>query len=70
MRRSTEEPEVVAWRTQQLVRVGVAPQPAAVLAEDPTVDLHALLDLVDRGCPPQLAARILAPLDREPPEAA
>jgi hypothetical protein len=29
------------------------------------VDLHALLDLVDKGCPPQLAARILAPLDEQ-----
>jgi hypothetical protein len=29
------------------------------------MDLHALLGLVDRGCPPDLAARILAPLDRE-----
>jgi hypothetical protein len=27
------------------------------------VDLHELLVLVDRGCPPPLAARILAPLD-------
>jgi hypothetical protein len=27
------------------------------------VDIHALLELVDRGCPPHLAARILAPLD-------
>jgi hypothetical protein len=27
------------------------------------VDLHALLQLVDRGCPPHLAARILAPDD-------
>ena len=26
-------------------------------------DLHALLDLVDRGCTPALAERILAPLD-------
>jgi hypothetical protein len=27
------------------------------------MDLHALLELVDRGCPPALAARILAPLE-------
>jgi len=25
--------------------------------------VHAVLDLVDRGCPAELAARILAPLD-------
>ena len=29
------------------------------------VDLHALIGLVERGCPPPLAARILAPLEHE-----
>ena len=29
------------------------------------MDLHALLQLVERGCPPVLAARILAPADGE-----
>jgi hypothetical protein len=29
------------------------------------VDLHALIELVERGCPPVLAARILAPLEHE-----
>jgi hypothetical protein len=29
------------------------------------MDLHALIELVERGCPPELAARILAPLDEE-----
>jgi hypothetical protein len=27
------------------------------------IDLHELLELVDAGCPPELAARILSPLD-------
>jgi hypothetical protein len=36
---------------------------AVRLAEDCTIDLHAVLKLVDRGCPPALAARIFAPLD-------
>jgi hypothetical protein len=36
---------------------------AVRLAEDCTIDLHAVLNLVDRGCPPALAARIFAPLD-------
>jgi hypothetical protein len=35
---------------------------ATRLTRDGAVDLHALLVLVDRGCPPELAARILAPL--------
>jgi hypothetical protein len=30
---------------------------------DPRRDLHALLELVAAGCPPELAVRILAPLD-------
>jgi hypothetical protein len=31
---------------------------------DFSFDLHALLELVDRGCAPDLAVRILAPLDQ------
>jgi hypothetical protein len=27
------------------------------------VDVHALIELVERGCRPELAARILAPLE-------
>jgi hypothetical protein len=33
------------------------------LGRDNRIDVHALLELVDRGCPPHLAARILGPLD-------
>jgi hypothetical protein len=33
------------------------------LSRERGVDLHALIGLVERGCPPSLAARILAPLD-------
>jgi hypothetical protein len=42
---------------------GFGPDLADVLAHQEQVDLHELLKLVDRGCPPHLAARILAPLD-------
>jgi hypothetical protein len=38
---------------------------AQELAGDGRYDLHELLGLVDRGCRPELAARILAPLDVE-----
>ena len=60
---------VVAWRRRRLERAGFEPGRANALAADPGTDLHALLELVDRGCPPSLAARILAPLDGqdEPP---
>jgi hypothetical protein len=37
------------------------------LANDCAIDLHALLELINRGCPPELAARILAPIDRHRP---
>ena len=32
------------------------------LARQESVDLHEVLELVDRGCPPPLAARIVTPL--------
>ena len=57
--------EVIRWRREQLAEVGFAPPVAARLAEDPRYDLHALIELVERGCPPELAVRILAPLDEE-----
>ena len=53
------------WR-RRLIAAGFDAQLAAWLTEG-GVDLHELLVLVDRGCPPTLAARILAPLDRPAP---
>jgi hypothetical protein len=58
---------IVSWRTERLVAAGFEADVAASLAADCVVDLHALLQLVDRGCPPALAARILAPLEEERP---
>jgi hypothetical protein len=54
---------VVRWRVRQLSGAGFPPPLADALAGDFRLDLHALLQLVERGCPPALAARILAPLD-------
>jgi hypothetical protein len=55
--------DVEAWRLRRLVDAGF-PLPLALdLAATPGVDLHALLALLDKGCPPELAARILAPID-------
>ena len=54
-----------AWREARLRVAGFEWDTASQLARDQAVDLHALLELVDRGCPPHLAARILAPLERE-----
>jgi Glu-tRNA(Gln) amidotransferase subunit E-like FAD-binding protein len=54
---------LVSWRQRYLERAGFDARLAAQLARDRRVDVHALLELLDRGCPPELAARILAPLD-------
>jgi len=56
---------VVAWRTERLLAAGFETELAGSLAEDGAVDLHAVLELVDRGCPPELAARIHAPSGEE-----
>jgi hypothetical protein len=44
---------------------GFAVADAARAARDERYDLHALVELVGRGCTPALALRILAPLDEE-----
>jgi hypothetical protein len=57
--------EVVRWRREQLTDSGFPLSVAARLADDSRYDLHALIELVERGCPHHLAARIAAPLDGE-----
>jgi hypothetical protein len=53
----------VRWRRDQLTGVGFSLSVAARLACDERWDIHALIELVERGCPPNLAARIAAPLE-------
>ena len=60
--------EVNRWRRDQLVLSGFSASLATRVSEDPRYDLHCLIQLVEPGCPPELAVRILAPL--EPKEAA
>jgi hypothetical protein len=57
----------VDWRARCLREAGFDAGSAERLAQDTAFDLHALLELVDGGCPPELAARIVAPLDEERP---
>jgi hypothetical protein len=57
--------DIVAWRSARLRHAGFDDELAHELARQCAVDLHALIELVDRGCPPPLAARILAPLEHE-----
>jgi hypothetical protein len=55
--------EVVRWRRDQLTGVGFSLPLASRLACDEHWDIHALIELVERGCPPDLAAAIAAPLE-------
>jgi hypothetical protein len=57
---------VESWRSMRLREAGVSPQLADTLAQDSAYDLHDVLRLLDRGCPPELAARILAPIEHQP----
>ena len=55
--------DVVAWRRDRLVDAGFSPLLAVRLARDSGYDLHGVVELVERGCLPDLAVRILAPLE-------
>jgi hypothetical protein len=58
-----DEEQVAAWRREQLVEAGFSLPLAARVASDPRYDLHALIELAERGCDPELAVRIFAPLE-------
>jgi hypothetical protein len=64
-REELEEARVLAWRRDRLVEAGFSLPLAAQLADDARYDLHALIELTERGCSPELAVRILAPLEEE-----
>jgi hypothetical protein len=54
---------IIGWRIDRLREAGFSAPLADAVARDSGYDLHALLELTDQGCPPELAVRILAPLD-------
>jgi hypothetical protein len=54
---------VTSWRRDRLVEAGFPLPLASRLAGDRRYDLHVLIGLVEQGCPPQLAVRILAPIE-------
>lgn len=56
----TEAERVAAWRFEVLVRTGYSPAQARKLAAVPEVDLRLAERLLADGCPPDVAARILA----------
>jgi hypothetical protein len=51
--------EVVAWRREQLRRVGCRRFEAEILARQTQVDLHEAVALLERGCPSRIALQIL-----------
>jgi hypothetical protein len=55
--------EVVIWRREKLAQSGFPLSLAARLAQDSRYDLHALIELLEHGCSPEVAIRILAPLE-------
>ena len=55
----TEVERVERWRAEALVRAGYAAPDALELAARPDVDLHDAIDLLERGCPVDVAVRIL-----------
>ena len=83
MHRVEEEPTpapdlepVVLWATGRLRDAGLGPELAETVARDAAndlariLDVTAILELVGRGCPPELAVRILDPIDGPDPRAA
>ena len=55
----TELERIEHWRAEELERAGYEPSDAALLAATQGVDLHVAVELLRRGCPPELALQIL-----------
>jgi hypothetical protein len=56
---------VVQWRRAQLLALGFPRSLAARVARDERYDLHELSQLVEHGCAPALAVRILEPIEQD-----
>lgn len=57
--RETEADKVDGWRLHQLIEAGYAVDDAVKIAARHELDLHQAVELVGRGCNPELAAAIL-----------
>jgi hypothetical protein len=62
-RRIAEAEVIIRWRRDQLVAAGFPSLLSETVAADSRFDVHALIELSERGCPAELAVRILAPLE-------
>ena len=55
----SEIERIERWRAEELERAGYEPRAAGRLAVRHDVDLHTAVELLQRGCPPDLALKIL-----------
>lgn len=55
----TELDKIERWRTEELERAGYGRRAAARIAARHDIDLHFAVELVARGCPADLAPKIL-----------
>ena len=55
----TELGKIERWRAEELERAGYGSRAAGRIAERHDIDLHYAIELLDLGCPPELAIRIL-----------
>jgi hypothetical protein len=62
---SAHPDHVLAWRVERLRAAGCSARlaDADAVAHDRGYNLHELLELIDGGCPAELAVRTLAPLE-------
>ena len=55
----TELERIQGWRQEELERAGYPTAAARQIAARLDIDLHGAIALVARGCPPEVALRIL-----------
>ena len=55
----TELERIERWRAEELERAGYGTRAAGRLAARHDIDLHLAVELLDQGCPPELAIKIL-----------
>ena len=55
----TEQMQIELWRSEELERAGYSHRAAGRLAARQDIDLHLAVRLLERGCPADLALRIL-----------
>lgn len=55
----TEHQQIELWRSEELERAGYSHRAAGRLAARFDIDLHQAVRLLERGCSPELALKIL-----------